>query len=129
MGKVYVAFFVLLFCACVEVGETKCDYLVHPDKVQQYNVDKLSEIFACLDFIPLETGDDFLLSNIRRIKKRNGRYYVQHNEHQLDVFDGEGKYLAKIGSRGQGPGEYSALCDFDADKEYIYIVTRSTPYL
>lgn len=113
---------VLLLTACMEKQQDKTNYLVKETEIQQYNLDKLSDIVEYFDIVPLETSDDCLLGEINVIKKRAGRYYIRTNANRLDVFDENGKYLMKVGSIGQGPGEYAAICDFDADKDHIYIL-------
>lgn len=76
------------------------------------------------DIIPLETSDDCLIGEIFTIKKRNGRYYIQHtNQRRLDVFDENGKHLNTIGRIGNGPGEYAAICDYEADGKNIYLLS------
>ena len=113
---------VLLLTACMEKQQYKTNYLVKETEIQQYNSDKLSGIVEYFDIVPLETSDDCLLGEINVIKKRAGRYYVRTNANRLDVFNGDGKHLMKVGGVGQGPGEYAAICDFDADNDHIYIL-------
>ena len=113
---------VLLLTACMEKQQYKTNYLVKETEIQQYNSDKLSAIVEYFDIVPLETSDDCLLGEINVIKKRAGRYYVRTNANRLDVFNGDGKHLMKVGGVGQGPGEYAAICDFDADNDHIYIL-------
>lgn len=113
---------VLLLTACMEKQQDKTNYLVKETEIQQYNSDKLSDIVEYFDIVPLETSDDCLLGEINVIKKRAGRYYVRTNANRLDVFDKNGKHRMKVGGIGQGPGEYAAICDFDADKDHIYIL-------
>ena len=113
---------VLLLTACMEKQQYKTNYLVKETEIQQYNSDKLSGIVEYFDIVPLETSDDCLLGEINVIKKRSGRYYVRTNANRLDVFNGDGKHLMKVGGVGQGPGEYAAICDFDVDNDHIYIL-------
>ena len=113
---------VLLLTACMEKRQNKTNYLVKETEIQQYNSDKLSDIVEYFDIVPLDTSDDCLLGEINVIKKRAGRYYIRTNDNRLDVFNENGKHLMKVGGVGQGPGEYTAICDFDADNDHIYIL-------
>lgn len=106
----------------MEKQQDKTNYLVEETEIQQYNSDKLSDIVEYFDIVPLETSDDYLLGEINVIKKRADRYYVRSNANRLDVFDKNGKHRMKVGGIGQGPGEYAAICDFDADKDHVYIL-------
>ena len=122
-SKVY--FYVILFylfISCTENNQYNTTYLVKKTEIQQYNSDKLSDIVEYFDIVPLETSDDCLLGEINVIKKRAGRYYIRTNDNRLDVFNENGKHLMKVGGVGQGPGEYTAICDFDADNDHIYIL-------
>lgn len=65
----------------------------------------LSEIASDVTFVPLETTDDCLLGNDCYIQYVDGQIFVSSDI--LYRFDGKtGKFLNKIGSKGQGPGEY-----------------------
>ncbi len=77
----------------------------------------INEVAADIDYIQLETTDEILISTISKIQIRDGKIYVLDDEAPaLLVFDMSGKFIRKIGNRGQGPGEYvgpldMALCD------------------
>jgi hypothetical protein len=81
---------------------------------------KLSEFFTDFQMVRLETSDDVLIGEIRRIKQANGKIYVSDG-HGLYIFDQSGKCLSSINKKGQGPGEYSGLQDFAVDGENIVI--------
>ena len=118
-------FFIFLLClliSCAEHKQSYTNYFVKETEIQQYNSEKLSDIVEYFDIVPLETSDNCLLGEINVIKKRASRSYIRTNANRLDVFDKNGKHLMKVGGIGQGPGEYAAICDFDADKDYIYIL-------
>ncbi|MDH8701548.1 hypothetical protein M2138_000894 [Dysgonomonadaceae bacterium PH5-43] len=76
-------------------------------------------------FVKLETVEESLIGEIRRIRITNDRIFVLDSEvaKSLFVFDSEGKFLFKVGSIGQGPGEYVTINDFflNEDKQSIAI--------
>lgn len=119
-------FFILtlfpLLMGCTERVSDTNEYIIVDSQTVSYDVSKLSSTLSHFDLIPLETNDSCLISEIDVIKKRNGRYYIQSGRKYLYVFDGNGKFLRKIGNVGEGPGEYSILSDFDVDKEYVYLL-------
>jgi hypothetical protein len=64
--------------------------------------------------IRLETNDKSLIGGyIGKIKKNNHLYYISSDRKELLIFDRDGTFRQKIGNVGNGPGEYSALSDYD----------------
>jgi hypothetical protein len=82
----------------------------------------LSEIASEVRYIPLETGNNFLVF-------RNPTYYFSENfifvsnlDHIL-VYDYTGKFIRKIGTHGRGPGEIDLIRIISIiEKEQIVIV-------
>ncbi|MDR1339890.1 MAG: 6-bladed beta-propeller [Prevotellaceae bacterium] len=68
----------------------------------------LSEVFEDITFIPLETTDECLIGNtILGIHfSKDYIVIVDRTPRQILLFDKTGKFIRKIGNRGQGPGEY-----------------------
>jgi len=66
-------------------------------------------------FIPLETTDECLIGEASKVLIKNDKIYVADDlmAKALFVFDLNGKFLFKIAKRGNGPGEYISLNDFD----------------
>ena len=70
------------------------------------------------EFIPLETGSGNLLSEmIDHAEIVNGRIFVSDKySKSLHVYDRQGKFMTRVGSVGQGPGEYITPGYFRVDK-------------
>jgi hypothetical protein len=69
----------------------------------------LSEVAEDITFIPLETTDECLIGFIESIhfsKNYNYIVIIGSEPNQILLFDKTGKFIRKIGSKGQGPGEY-----------------------
>lgn len=113
--------YILLLSSC-QTSRKDADYLVREADMHECGAVELSGLLQTFDLIPLETNNDCLIGNIQSVKKRLGRFYI-HTKNELHVFEGNGKHVAKVGNLGEGPGEYQAICDFDADQERIYILT------
>ena len=66
-----------------------------------------------------------MIGNINTIQVFDGYIYILDSSKakSLFVFDLEGRFIRKIGSLGNGPGEYLGLNDFtlDTDNGIIYI--------
>lgn len=71
---------------------------------------KASELIDDYKYIPLETRNESLIGYIRKVWFYNDRIYVRDVEtNMIYIFNQSGKYLNKIGQRGNGPGEFSDL--------------------
>jgi hypothetical protein len=75
-------------------------------------------------FVKLETNDNSLIGELKHIKVAENRIFILDSNmaKALFVFDYEGKFLFKVGSIGQGPGEYSSVNDFFIDEAKQQII-------
>jgi hypothetical protein len=76
-----------------------------------------------IDFVALETREDCLVGELRKVVKNRDYLFVADMNSNLFLFTSQGKFLRKIGATGQGKGEYAILADFDVDRKTndIYI--------
>jgi hypothetical protein len=75
-----------------------------------------------LKIVKLETTDQCLVANIKRIEVTDSIILIQDRLSQLFAFDKEGRFIARIGKNGQGPGEYVELSIFYVDDKNVVIV-------
>ena len=109
----------------VSCGGEKNDALIDPRYVVETGEVKLSELVDSMRFIPLETNDECLIGQIRRIKHRNGRFFVQADD-RLMVFDEEGRFERVVTKIGEGPDEVISILDYDvADNNNIAVSSGS----
>jgi hypothetical protein len=82
----------------------------------------LGEIASDIRYIPLETTDDCLIANAYDVRY-SGNDILVGSEGYFFHFDGDGKFLNRIGSKGNGPGEYNfgMFYFLDPVRRYIYI--------
>jgi hypothetical protein len=68
-------------------------------------------------FIPLETGPDNLIGHISKTEIVGERIFVldMQTSNSLQVYDINGAYITRIGTSGNGPGEYVKPHDFRID--------------
>ncbi|MCM1108048.1 MAG: 6-bladed beta-propeller [Clostridium sp.] len=82
---------------------------------QIYRTDSL---FECFSYIPLETCEEGLVGNIKKICADENYLFVLDSDNQKIVqFDTDGRFVRTIGSRGRGPHEYTGVCDMTLDKK------------
>ena len=66
----------------------------------------LSEAVRELCIVPLETTAECLVGNVQSIQIMGDDIFVLDLQSGILRFSKDGKFLNKIGTRGQGPGEY-----------------------
>ena len=76
------------------------------------------DVFKSVDIIPLETGPECLIGGITGLAEANDNYYILDGVNNIvAIFNSEGKFITKIGTIGNGPGEYLKVEDMIIDNE------------
>jgi hypothetical protein len=81
----------------------------------------LSEIVENITFIPLEITDKSFISNNCRFFFSDKYIVTVDDYYQMLLFSLTGKFIRKIGNRGQGPGEYLAPNHLVIVKDELYV--------
>ncbi len=83
---------------------------------------KTSQFVEDIEFVPLEITDDCLLSNHLKTIVVTSKDIIVYDYEGCYRFDRSGKFLNKIGSRGQGPGEYIKAMSVTVDtlNQWVY---------
>jgi hypothetical protein len=77
----------------------------------------LSDIADNVMKIELETTDECLLDNVRQVELFENYLLVKDRSTFLYVFDMQGRFIRRIGMKGNGPGEYSFCLSFLLDEQ------------
>lgn len=79
-----------------------------------------------LTFIPLETSDNCVVSDIRSIAISQKYIYVLDYNYAIFVFDINGRFVRRI-PKGQGPDEisYARVLCFDSENKLLYVFDSS----
>ena len=90
---------------------------VEVDLNSDENVLPFDSLFEVVSVVRLETTDDNLVGRIWDLMFLNDKIIVEDIEdaNSVMVYDMQGKYLNRIGRKGQGPGEYAFLDYVSAD--------------
>ena len=112
MKKLSLLLFVLCFTMCNPKQQTdELTIFVDLDNPVEAS---LFDYFSSIELLPLETSPDVLVTGVSKIVVHKGNYYVlDMPQCIIFVFDKAGKYLLKIDKKGQGPGEYNFITDFN----------------
>ncbi|SUE34593.1 6-bladed beta-propeller [Rikenella microfusus] len=86
------------------------------------SVDRLANIIAQPEIIPLENSRDAAFSGINQIRYHKGHYYIfdKYGANSLLVFDSIGNFIRRIGRKGHGPGEFIQLNAFTIQRDTIF---------
>jgi len=109
-----------LLCAC---DKKKSSISHEKPSVQEILVDpgaageeNATEFFKEVKFIKLESSEDNLIGEITKIIFSADQIYILDRfTKTIFIFDIKGKFITKIRSVGEGPGEYAYLKDFNLD--------------
>lgn len=89
---------------------------------------KATELASDYSFVALESSEKALLGNIGQLEIYGDRIYILDNKtNAFFVFSKDGKFMRKLESRGNGPGEFISLHSFWIDKRgYAFILDRQS---
>ena len=90
---------------------------------QSDDTEFMTKEIANTRLIPLETTDDCLIGNITDLRLVGDTLVVVdgYKSKQVYLFNRDGKFLSKIGSVGDGPGEYGQITQATANSDGIEI--------
>lgn len=94
----------------------------------------LSEAIEKLDIVPLEMTDQSMLGEIRRIQVTEHDIWIHDfNKFYIYRFSRTGKFLNRIGSIGQAPGEYVNFQPFSLmnikRRSILFLITMAFWYI
>ena len=103
---------VLALSACSEqIKENSNVIQVDIENAQPMN---LSDFVESIQLVPLETTDESLIKQIRRMVIQDEKVYIQNDLQNVLVFDENGKFLLSTAKRfGQGPDDYFMVTSMD----------------
>lgn len=126
--------FCLFLCCCT----SKQNELQSPSNMETISITdfettygKLSDFAEEVKMIPLEFTDKSILGEIKKIVMSDKFIFVMErtNKEGVYAFNRTGKFLYRIGTRGQGPGEFVDLADFSINEDegliYLYDQPRT----
>lgn len=109
----YFVLFIIILASCKSPDSGL--YKFDPRTVEGKEI-TLSEIAEDITYILLDNS--FPINMIYYPKYFiNGNIYLSERLSGIMMFDGEGKFVRKVGSKGRGPGEYAFCVNFSVDEK------------
>ena len=113
--KISLLFFLLLSCDGRRRKDSRVLDIITADLERRDNI-SVNDLFSNIQLIPLETTQESLIRTITQIRFFEGRYYIHdYSRARIFVFDENGHFLSTLDKKGDGPGMYLNLTDFDID--------------
>lgn len=120
--------FSLFLCGCTqkqsESNESSGMETIPIIDFETYN-GRFSEFAEAVEMIPLEFTEESILGEIKKVVLSEDFIFVMERDNSAGIytFDRSGKFLYRIGSRGQGPKELVDVADFSINEKdrLIYI--------
>ena len=101
----FLVLYLLVSCQWTKQAETKALSVVDMTKSYPEKEIVLQDI-ADVEYIPLETTDDFLFNGVAAIVSDKYIVTIGHQSEDVCLFSREGKALTRIHLMGNGPFEY-----------------------
>jgi hypothetical protein len=100
---------IILCLSHYSIAQDVVKIVINPNKVQIGEC-KLNDLVESIEYIPLETNDECLVGQIE-IFDISEKYIVINcvKSESIYLFHRSGRFICKVGSRGNGPGEYLSL--------------------
>jgi len=109
-------------------GERTSLDTIRLDDAEKKNKIFYSDFLEAPQVIILETSPECIIKSVNSIELYKDKLFILDDGTQsLYVFNMNGKFVRRIGNRGNGNGEYKRLSDFSIDREHniIYIMDEA----
>jgi len=126
MKKIFFLFVLLFVIGCKSEKKWEYGHINLKEGFKKKEFILLSEVAEDIEYVFLETNDNGLISDIRKVIFDPPYFFIMDsNEKSIVIFDENGKYINTITKHGQGPQEYLGICDFDVYNHVIYILDNN----
>lgn len=120
--KIIIFSALFLHFSCKEKApESHSVKMVDIEKLEVNNLFSFKRPIDNCRFVALETTDECLLGEIKKVVIENNLLFIHDKNQKLFVFDKAGMYLNQIGVIGQGNDELLSFIDFYVNKDRKYV--------
>jgi hypothetical protein len=129
MKNYFVLAMVIIICSCGrnKTLTTTSNDLIRIDLLSEAEskISDLSDIASNIDYIPLQTINNSLISRIDKVIITEDKIYLNNRGNEIMCFNKKGDFLFKLSNSGRGPGEYTFITDFDVSSDNKKIILLS----
>lgn len=113
--------FVLLLSSCVD-GNSRVEKI----SIARNLVDEvaLGEIFNIDKTMLVKEDSSHLMRMVKEVRLENDVIYISDGR-AIFTYSADGSFLGELRSLGRGPGEYSTIWDFSANKDNLFILDQT----
>lgn len=125
MKKIYLLLLFLGFLSCETKHQNTESTIPMISISGNQNIETVpfDSLFVKSKIIRLETTSESLLKQVGKVVLyKEGIYILDSGQEQLFQFDADGHFIRNINHKGQGPGEYVSLNDFQIKNDTIYLL-------
>lgn len=118
---------ITLFAGChPKPLSTASEQVTYPGAI----LSSLTELMDAIEVIRLQHGDSILTDDRVRLLQQDSSFYLVDilGEQNIYRFAYDGRFLNKIGEKGQGPEEFSSMLDIDIEEKSDCVHVLSQPY-
>lgn len=128
--KTRLLFLVLLSLFACERKKTQFPENVDIELALEHSeVFDINEHVSSIQYIPLETNEDCLLGEIRKVVRKEGYIFISDADGRLFLFDSSGEFIRRIGTTGRAPHEYLNMTDFVVNDSLTNVYINTLGYL
>lgn len=120
-------FCMFIICACND--KKSVHHLIQTiddENISLVEQGELDKLITGISVIPLETKEECIIANINKLEEKDGNIYVlsvaDGGQTFLYRFDDTGRFLNRIGKRGNAQNEYSQITSFFVIGDNVYLL-------
>ena len=119
----YILFLIFITFSCNSKNENLYEIINLQEAFENKKSININDLATNFEYIQLETKDE-CLTGTRLAIYSNDQYLIAIDREKILLFDrNDGRFIRKIGQKGNGPGEYSrtySVMPYDEGKNLIY---------
>ncbi|MBR0532572.1 MAG: 6-bladed beta-propeller [Bacteroidales bacterium] len=105
-----ICLFLLFFACSCKKNSNSLSY----DTFDSLPTVSLEDVFEPITFIPLQSNDSSIISNILKICMSEDSFYILSvNPFKISKFDRAGNFISNIAREGRAEGEYLVISDIN----------------
>ena len=126
MKSMYILFLIFITFSCNSKNENHYEIINLREAFENKKSININDIATNFEYIKLESKDD-CLTGTRLAVYSNDQYLIAIDREKILLFDrNDGRFIKKVGQKGNGPGEYSrtyTVMPFDEGKNFLDSLT------